>query len=485
VKSHRIVRLAALAAALGLLPAGLAHARNPHCAGGIQYLSQAMNDKSKGNTEDYVREINKAVQQLEICAKEDPKDYEAIGYLGWAYAEVESMGPAGVAFDAAIKGLETKGDKKKIEMVVNNRKSYWLQAYNAGIGKIQDAQKAYPEFCNAPANAADSALRLEAQKSYQEATVALTRAQLLMSGDAQTFRNLASIHALQCDYASAETVLRKGIEVAPSDTSLQDLLKRVRASRAARMADEKNFDEAIASLTEILKTEPNNPDHHLSLGEVYYRRAEAAKGDAQKKDFETAGDAYAKAATFKPNDPDLAYNAGVAYQNAQSWTKAEAQWSKAVKLRPEDSGALSSWGTTLVELKRCPEAIQAVHKAVDLKPQEKNLHRQLGAIYTKCGNNARGTDELMIFLAMQNGQPAADAAAQAKQAKQGSDAAKTLASEGVPEQIYQWTADNQQFETWFYWSKKRAFAFNSGTLSRKSDWSAADTKTTTVGAGKP
>ena len=51
-----------------------------------------------------------------------------------------------------------------------------------------------------------------------------------------------------------------------------------------------------------------------------------------------------------------------------------------------------------------------------------------------------------------------------------------MASDGVPDQIYQWEADNQKFETWFYWSKKRAFAFSAGTLTRKSDWSVADTK---------
>ena len=64
-----------------------AEARNPHCAGGIQYVVQGLNDKNKGNFDDYKREMQKAVQQLEQCASEDPADLEAVGYLGWAYAE--------------------------------------------------------------------------------------------------------------------------------------------------------------------------------------------------------------------------------------------------------------------------------------------------------------------------------------------------------------------------------------------------------------
>src|SRR5437867_3400177 len=106
--------LAALSAAA---ITGVAEARNPHCAGGIQYVVQAMRDKDKGNAEDYAREINKAVQQLEQCQGEDPIDFEAIGYLGWAYAEVDSACLAGKAFAASIKGLEAKGDVKKVDWV--------------------------------------------------------------------------------------------------------------------------------------------------------------------------------------------------------------------------------------------------------------------------------------------------------------------------------------------------------------------------------
>ena len=131
--NKRSIVVVGSAAAL-LLVAGVASARNPHCAGGLQYYSQAMNDKMKGNTEDYQREMNKAVDQLAQGATEDPQDFEALGYLGWAYAELDSAGPAGQAFKAAIAGLQAKGDKKRVDVVLTNRDSYWARAYNAGIG---------------------------------------------------------------------------------------------------------------------------------------------------------------------------------------------------------------------------------------------------------------------------------------------------------------------------------------------------------------
>jgi hypothetical protein len=86
-------------------------------------------------------------------------------------------------------------------------------------------------------------------------------------------------------------------------------------------------------------------------------------------------------------------------------------------------------------------------------------------------NNLKSTEELMVYLALQNGTPVADAAAAAKAAPAGSAAAKTLASMGVPEQVIPWEVDQQKIESWFYWSKSQAFHFQNGTLYGKSDWS--------------
>ena len=62
MRSKTLSALAVIAAALAL--AGTDEARNPNCAGGIQYLTQALTDKEKGNTEDYQREIGKVGKRV-------------------------------------------------------------------------------------------------------------------------------------------------------------------------------------------------------------------------------------------------------------------------------------------------------------------------------------------------------------------------------------------------------------------------------------
>ena len=474
MKVHGFARGLILSGLIGAWAFGTAEARNPHCAGGIQYVVQAMRDKDKGNTEDYTREINKAVQQLEQCSSEDPADGEAIGYLGWAYCEVDSPGPAGRAFDASIKALQAKSDVKKVEWVTTNRNSYWARWFNDGISKIQDAQKAYADYCKKPDNEADTAMKAEAEKAYQAAEASLTKAALLIPGDPRTARNLASVYALRCDFVKAEAILKKALETSPQDSMLNESMRNVRVNLANKMSEDKNYDQAITTYTEELKRDANNADLRISLASAHFSKAQSLKDDAAKAEFKLAGDSYAKACELKPTEADLAFNAALSYQNAKEMEKAATFWDKACKLRPDDTDAKSAYASVLVDLNRCNDAIQVLHPAVVAKPQDQTLHRQLGAIYTKCGNNAKGTEELMIYLSLSKGKAAADAASTAKAAKQGSDAAKTLASEGVPEQVTEWEADQQKWQTWFYWTKKKAYHFSvAGTLSQKSDWSQA------------
>jgi tetratricopeptide (TPR) repeat protein len=475
---------AGIAVLIATATAGVALARNPHCSGGILYVTQGMRDKDKGDVESYTREMNKAMVELEQCTKEDPGDAESFGYLGWAYAELDSAGPAGRAFAAAIQGLDAKGDKKKVAWATANRNSYWARAFNEGINHIQTAQQAYPDFGKKPADDAETTFRGEAEKNYKDAILCLTRASLIKPGDPLTLRNLGSVHAFMEDFTGAEVVFREGLTAVPGDSSLTYALKAVRVNYARSLVDAKKYDEAIAYFNDLVKGEPNNGDLYLSIGDAYFRRAQAKQGDDRAADFDLAGDAYAKAGELKPGDADLPFNAGLAFQNAGKWAKSEAQWRLAIKLRPEDVEGLSSLAAVLAEQKKYEEAIKIIHTAVNLKPQNKTLHRQSGAIYTKAGNNGKATEELMVYLAMQNGQPAADPVAAAKTAREGSAAARTLASDGDPEQVISWVADKDTYETWFYWAKKRAYTFKLGTLVTKSDWSTADTSVQSAGGGK-
>lgn len=452
--------------------AGTAFARNPHCAGGIQYVVNGMKDKDKGNTEDYARQMQKAVTQLEICSSEDPDDFEAIGYLGWAYAESGNYAKAGEAFNRSIDGLDAKGDKKKAEWARSNRESYWANAFNAGIGSINTARELYDPFDREPADD-EKPLKEEARKNYEAAIQSLENARALKPADPQTARNLGIAHALMGRYAEAAEIFQAGLEKAPGDKDLDESLKSVRTQHANKLIDAKKYDEAIGYFAELAKASPKDADIQLGLADAKFRLAQTKESAARAAAFKEAGDGYAKAAALREGDADLSFNAALAYQNAGEWSLAVAQWEKTLTVRPGDVDALTAYAAALAEVNKTQEAIEALLKALAKKPKEPTIHRQLGAVYTKANDNEKATEELMVYLALSKGEPVADAAAAAAKAPKASNAAKTMASMGVPQEVIPWEADGEQYETWFYWDKHQAHHFKGGALQVKSDWSAS------------
>ncbi len=464
MKLRTLVTLVAVGSCLAW--AGSALARNMHCAGGIQYVVQGLKDKDRGNTEDYQREMNKAVQQLTMCAEEDPADFEALGYLGWALAEVDSFGPAGQAFEKALAGADAKGDKKKADVISANRDHYWSMSYNKGIQQIQDAQ-----------TLAEAEEKDQAHAAFAKAIDALTDASLLRPGNPQTIRNLATAYALDGDFVNAENVLTHGLTLAPKDSTLEDALRTVRANKANQLLDEKKYDEAVAYYGELTKAEPNNADLWMGLGNAYFKRAqEGGKEDTKKPDYKASGDAYAQAYKQRPDDQNLVFNAALAYQYAGDLAQAEAMWRAVLAKSPDDPDALSSLGSVLADEKKFDDATQVLLKAISIKPEEKVYFRQLGAVYSKAGNNAKSTEMLIYYMALNKGAPVASVKDAVASAKAGTPAANTLSSMGSPEKVLAWenTDTGGTLQTWVYGAKGLAFTFNAaGQLVTKSDWSVA------------
>ena len=388
----------------------------------------------------------KAVRSSSSARPRIPHDLEALGYLGWAYAEVDSCGPAGVAFQKADRWSEDQGSTRR------RRTGFATIAtptgpskFNDGIAKINAAQEAYPDFGKAPENDADKTLHDEAKKNYDAAITSLTRASLLKPGNAQTMRNLGSVYAFMGDYRTAEGVFREGLKSAPDDSALAASLKSVRTGYAAQLLDEKKYDEAVSFYNELLKSDPNSSDLYLGLADAYFKRAADAHGDAAKPDYKLAGAAYAKAASLKPADADLPFNAALAFQNAGEWRFAETQWRASLKLRPNDVDAHVGARADAVRAEEVRRGGEGAAGRCDGESEEQGTPPPARCRVYEVQNNLKSTEELMVYLALQNGKPVADAAKAAQGAPAGSVAAKTLASMGTPEEVIPWEVDQQKY----------------------------------------
>ena len=291
----------------------------------------------------------------------------------------------------------------------------------------------------------------------------------------------------------------------PGDTDLVEALTLVRRNYAGKLLDEKRYDEAIGFYGELLKASPNDADLHSGLADAYFKRAFGRESElvaarnamgmaragaeltaATEKvealtarrngDYKLAGTEYATASTLKSGDADLIFNAALAFQNGRDYAAAETQWRDFLKIKPSETEAMSALGSVLAETKRYDDAAAILHQALLLKPKEKTLHRQLGGVYSRADNQPKSYEEMVVFIALERGTPAENAAEAAKKAPAGSDAAKVLASMGAPEELRYWEAEGQKYETWFYWQKNVAYTFQGGKQVAKSDWGAPPPK---------
>lgn len=483
MKSRAFAIVAVVTVLCALVLGGAAQARNEHCAGGIQYVVGGMRDKDKGNTEDYLSQMRKAIQQFEMCADGDPADYEAMGYMGWAYCELDEAGAmdaaqlAGTAFKKCLDGLTAKGDKK-LKQWEDNRQGYWVRYYNKGITAMKDAGDLYPDMGLKPKSQDPGEVDLfnRARGKYAEAVRFFTKATQLKPSDPVAYLSMGQAYQFIAQFDSAEIVFKAGLTVAPGDTNLTASMVNLHKNIANKLIADRKYDEAIAYYNDLLKAEPNNPDLLLGVADANFGKAQQqGVADADKKGFfKAAAEAWAKAGTTRTGDFDLAYNSGVAFQNAGLPAMAETQFRRALQINPGDADVPRALSKSLIEQGKFDEAVGIVYGLLKKDPKKPEYHQLLSAAYDKGGNKGKSTEEAMVFLALRSGQPVPDLDA-AIAAATAAGEANTIKAYGKPEAIFEWKADVDTYRTWCYWSKGLAFHFKAGNLVMKSDWSAPAT----------
>jgi len=148
-------------------------------------------------------------------------------------------------------------------------------------------------------------------------------------------------------------------------------------------------DDAIAGLDKLIAKEPNNYDALYTRGNIqraHERWAEAA-------------DSYTRALARIPSPGKrhwtVYYFRGIAYERSDQWPKAEADFKKALQLRPDQPAVLNYLGYSWIEKgMNLDKALAMVKKAVDLRPNDGYIVDSLGWAYYHLGNYAEATKYL-------------------------------------------------------------------------------------------
>jgi tetratricopeptide (TPR) repeat protein len=173
-------------------------------------------------------------------------------------------------------------------------------------------------------------------------------------------------------------------------------------------------DEAIRRLGNIVSANPDDLDALSVLGDL--QRTDKRYADAAQ----TYTKALAAESGDSPGDWRFYYVRGIAYERAKEWPKAEADFKRALELRPDQPQVLNylgySWvdqginlkpalemiekavaaapndgyiidslGWAFYRLGRYDEAVEALEQAVQLRPNDPEINDHLGDAYWRAG----------------------------------------------------------------------------------------------------
>jgi Flp pilus assembly protein TadD len=166
--------------------------------------------------------------------------------------------------------------------------------------------------------------------------------------------------------------------------------------RAESLRRAGRIDAAIEVLTALSRTHDTVAVVHARLGDMLRRSGDMAGANA----------AYGRAlALYAPDDPALwllHYTRGITSHQLDDWPAAEADFRRALELRPGHPQVLNYLGYSLVERgEKLDEALTMIEEAVAGEPENGAIVDSLGWVYFKLGRMEEAVVQLERAAALE------------------------------------------------------------------------------------
>lgn len=187
--------------------------------------------------------------------------------------------------------------------------------------------------------------------------------------------------------------------------------------RARELLIARKYDEAVSSLRNLAQSEPGKAAVHALLADALlhtkslveaereYRRAidlqpksaltwgKLAELYAKQDRWADAASAYLRAAQLDKDNAYFIYNAGLMYRREDRHQEAVALFQQVVARNAYFVDAWYAMGISLLNLKRASEAMPALQKAAELRPNDPEIHLWLGNAMMTAGHEQEAQAE--------------------------------------------------------------------------------------------
>ena len=180
----------------------------------------------------------------------------------------------------------------------------------------------------------------------------------------------------------------------PSSVSAADFYQRTESNeklfvRAREATDQKRYDDAIATLRELVTADPRDFQAWTELGTVYLF----------KQNYEESENAYIKSVTERPGFFLGQMNLGRLRVVRKNFEGSIEPLSAAVNIQPTSADANYYLGESYLQIKKGSKAVSYLNQAIKLDPVGKaDAHLRLATLYNAVGLKDKAALEYEEFL---------------------------------------------------------------------------------------
>ncbi len=250
--------------------------------------------------------------------------------------------------------------------------------------KIGDkAPRAIPDAKSGMAEALFDVAALLRQGNAVDASMVFTRLALAMQPDFP----LAQVSVADILSAQGRLIEANDIYRALNPASAAHAYGRLRV--AMNLEELGQTDAALAALDQIARDRPADVDALVTRGDVLRRKKRFAES------AESYGAALARLPDVDVRHWPLLYSRGIALERSKQWPKAEADFIRALELKPDQPDVLNYLGYTWVDRGEQLEKARAmIEKAVELRPKDGAIVDSLGWALYRMGDYHNAVKQL-------------------------------------------------------------------------------------------
>ncbi len=228
----------------------------------------------------------------------------------------------------------------------------WL-AFSIALVLAQAGKGGTPSSINTLQQRFDKAIQLARQGKYEQSATLLRQILKEQPNLAPAHLNLGLVYRMQGQLDRAAHHLRRAAELDPRNpTPVVEL---------ARLAlDNHRLDEAAGYLRTLRDRFPNHPELPLLAGSLA----------ALKSDWKGAYAEFSRALKLRPNDFRIHYNLGIAAYQMGRKEEARTFLQKTVQLKPDYTTAWKALGMVYESLQQTREALHAYTVALQREPSD-------------------------------------------------------------------------------------------------------------------